>query len=106
MNDSKINKTFQDPSAKKAANTIAPEETKQFEESAEYKYVMQRAERILQQTTIGFGPNDRERLEKAQTETWAKIPSWKNRKPVPQNRARRRFCGCRSDCRNSFAVLI
>lgn len=75
MNDSKINKTFQDPSAKKAANTIAPEETKQLEESAEYGYVLQRAERILQQTTIGFGPNDRERLEKAQTETWAKIES-------------------------------
>lgn len=75
MNDPKIDKTFQDPSANKAAKNIAPEETKQFEESAEYEHVLQQAERILQQTTIEFGPDDRERVEKAQTETWAKIES-------------------------------
>jgi len=75
MNDSKINKTFQDPSAKKNANAITPEETKQFEESTEYEYVLQRAEHILRHTTIEFGPEGRERMEKAKAETWEKIES-------------------------------
>lgn len=75
MNDPKIDKNFQDPSAKKTDRTIAREDTEQFEESAEYEPLRQRAERILQQTTIEFGPYDRERVEKAQAEIWAKIES-------------------------------
>lgn len=75
MNDPKIDKNFQDPSAKKTDRTIAREETEQFEESAEYEPFRQRAERILRQTTIEFGPHDQKRVEKAQAETWAKIES-------------------------------
>lgn len=75
MNDPKIDNTFQDPSAKNAADTNASEEKKQFEESAEYEHVQQQAERILRQTTIEFGPHDQKRVEKAQAETWAKIES-------------------------------
>lgn len=75
MNDPKIDNTFQDPSAKNAADTNASEEKKQFEETVEYEHVQQQAERILRQTTIEFGPYDRERVEKAQAEIWAKIES-------------------------------
>lgn len=89
MNDRKIDKTSPDLSANRAANTIAPEVTKQFDESAEYEHVLQQAERILQQTAIEFGPNDRERVEKAQAETWAKIESGISRREKPLNLYRR-----------------
>lgn len=80
MNDQKINEVFQDSTAKKATDAITPQGMKQPEEPAEYEHVLRRTERILQQTTIEFGTNDRERVEKAQAETWAKIESRMSRR--------------------------
>lgn len=69
MNSPKTDRNFQDPEREKSH----PEEMERDERSAAYDCALQRAERVLQRTAIEFGPGDRERAQKAQAETWAKI---------------------------------
>ncbi len=71
MNDRKKQRNLPERKCGKGA----PEESKRQKESIEYEDVQHRTERILQNTSIGFGPASPERMQQAQAAAWAKIES-------------------------------